>query len=334
MENMTKNPTDLEPRFCQPEGWRWHGFERVKGRYVRFGSVFPKNKVPDAVVVCLPGVREFSEKYFEFAKWCLDHNFAFWVLDWVGQGKSTRLVKSNYQKRHSHGFNEDVEDLRYFIREYIKHSSVHPDKGRIPMVMFGHSTGAHIGLRYLADSTEGFECACFNAPLFGFKVFEKIPQYLALIIAFLYRVFAGSRYVPKGKDWEQRREYTNLTSDKKRGKVEHIWAKHIPELRCGDVTCRWIYEAQRSCMQLRKVIKKSPPDIPCLFSIPQRANLVDNMLANEIIGFIPKAKIIDYPGSGHEVLMENDEIRGNFLGHFYALVKETIIDRPETLKPF
>jgi lysophospholipase len=331
---MTEPSPDLDPRFCQPVGWRWHGFERVKGRYVRFGSVSPKNSIPDAVVVCLPGVREFSEKYFELAQWCLDHNLSFWIIDWAGQGKSTRLIKADPDKRHSHGFHEDVEDLRYFVKEYIKHSSVHPDVGRIPMAMIGHGAGAHIGLHYLASGAEGFECACFNAPLFGFKIFEKMPQSLGLAIASLCSFFAGTRYVPKGNNWEKRKEHANLTSDKARGNVERIWAEHIPELRCGDVTCRWIYEAQRSCMQLKKAIKKAPPSIPCLFSIPDKAGLIDNSLTHKVAGYMPDARMIDYPESGHEIFMENDEIRDNFLGHFYALVKETIIDRPETLKPF
>lgn len=330
----TDSPPDIEPRFCQPEGWRWHGFERIKGRYIRFGAVSPSDNIPDAVVVCLPGVREFSEKYFEMARWCLDHNLAFWILDWAGQGKSARLLKSNPQKRHSHGFDEDVEDLRYFIREYIKHSSVHPDKGRIPLAIIGHSTGAHIGLHYLAKNPEGVECACFTAPLFGLKVFEKIPQKLGLIISSVYSLLFGSRYVPKGSDWENRTEYADLTSDKERGAVERLWAEHVPELRVGDVTYRWIYEAQRSCMRLAALIKKEPMGLPCLFAFSGKDVLVDNALAQRVLGSLPGAKVMDYLGSGHEIIMENDEIRGNFLEHFYGLVKETIIDRPETLKPF
>ena len=121
MEVKLSHPHDLEERFHKPVGWRWHRFER-NGRNIRFGSVFPKDSIPDAVVVCLQGVREFSEKYFEVAQWCLDHNLAFWTCDWVGQGKSTRLLQDS-QKRHSHGFDNDIDDLHYFILQYIKHSS-------------------------------------------------------------------------------------------------------------------------------------------------------------------------------------------------------------------
>ncbi|MCK5375154.1 MAG: alpha/beta hydrolase [Alphaproteobacteria bacterium] len=332
--NTIESPPDLATRFSPPENWRWHGFERKKGRYVRFGSAFPKDSIPDAVVVCLPGVREFSEKYFEVAHWCLDYNLAFWILDWVGQGKSTRLLKKNPQKRHSHGFKEDIKDLDYFIKEYIKHSSVHPDKGRIPRVMLGHSMGAHIGLHYLAENSEGFECACFDTPMLGLKVYEKIPQSLGLAAAFLYHIFAGSCYVPKGNNWGKRAEYANLTSDELHSTVENIWAKHIPELRCGDVTLRWIYEAQRSCMRLKNVCVHTPPQLPCLFAFSGKETLVDNSFAQKIVGYLPNAKIIDYPDNGHKIMMETDEIRDNFLEHFYNLIKETIIYRPETLKPF
>ena len=63
---MTDTPEtpDLEKRFLEPEGWRWHHVKRGD-RKLRFGSAFPKNSIPDAVVVCLPGLNEFCEKYFE-----------------------------------------------------------------------------------------------------------------------------------------------------------------------------------------------------------------------------------------------------------------------------
>ena len=139
---------DLEDRFLPPPGWRWHQFKNAKGRSLRFGSVFPENRVPEAIVIALEGLSEFSEKYFEVAHDLLKMDCAFWVLDWQGQGKSQRHLK-NPHKRHSSSFDEDVADLHFFIQEYVKHSAVHPDVGRIPLVMLGHSMGANIGLHYL-----------------------------------------------------------------------------------------------------------------------------------------------------------------------------------------
>lgn len=329
----TDCPPNLEARFCPPEGWRWHSFKR-KGRQIRFGTASPKNSVPDAVVVCLQGAREFSEKYFEIANWCIDNNLAFWTCDWAGQGLSTRLIDTNPQKRHSTGFADDVEDLRYFILEYIKHSSVHPDKGRIPMAMLGHSAGAHIGLRYLLEYPDGFECACFSSPLIGLKSFEKVPQILAYAATFLCNEAFSLSYAPKGNDWDKRKESVRKTSDPVRGAVEKAWCEHQPALQCGDVTYGWVHEAQSSCMHLQSALKKETVNTPCLFSISEQDDLIDNKLTQNVFSHVKDSRIVEYSDSFHETLMEKDHIRDDFLGHFYNLIKETIIERPETLKPF
>lgn len=321
-----KAPQNLETRFTMPDGWRWHSFTRA-GRTIRFGSAFPKDTIPDAVVVCLHGVREFSEKYFETARWCLEHNFAFWTFDWAGQGLSTRFLP---HKRHSHGFDEDVEDLHYLILEYIKHSSVHPDKGRIPMVMLAHSMGANIGLRYLHKYKNTFTSAAFSAPMIGIKVFEYIPPVLALTATNIASLILGKNYVPGATDWENVKpaEHETLSADPVRADIHNIWCAHDSNLATGGVTFDWLHEAQRSCMALR------PVSTPCVFGIPAHEHLVDNKRARKFIEKLPHAKIIDFPNSHHEILMEKDETRTAFLNAFYNLVKETVIDRPETLKPF
>ena len=322
----------LEPRFCEPEGWRWHSFER-EGRKIRFGSAFPKDSIPDAVVVCLQGAREFTEKYYETAHWCLENNLAFWTCDWVGQGKSSRLL-SNPQKLHSDGFDKHVEDLQYFILQYIKHSSVHPDKGRIPMALLAHSMGAHIGMHHLCKYPNTFECAAFSAPMIGIKLLRQYPQYLTLGAAALCKALMGKSYVPRGNDWGKRRESARLSRDPKRSEIHNAWCDHDPELQCGDVTYGWVYEAHRSCIALKQSISKNDITTPCFFGIPQQEDLVDNKLAENVIGKMPNAKLLEYPDAYHEILMETDTVRDDFLNHFYELIEQTIIDRPETLKPF
>ena len=37
---------------------------------------------------------------------------------------------------------------------------------------------------------------------------------------------------------------------------------------------------------------------------------------------------------GFKILMEKDAVRTVFFDHFYKLIRECIIERPETLKPF
>ncbi|PCJ98543.1 MAG: alpha/beta hydrolase [Zetaproteobacteria bacterium] len=325
-------PQDLEERFREPEGWRWHNFKR-NGREFRFGTSSPKDSVPDAVVVCLQGVREFSEKYYEMARWCNTNNMTFWTFDWAGQGKSTRYLP-NPQKRHGSDFDEDVEDLHTLIMEYIKHSSVHTDKGRIPLAMLAHSMGANIGMRYLHKYPDTFECAAFSAPMIGLKVFNKIPQILGEFATTLCALCAGKSYIPGGDDWGKQKQHARLSSDPIRKLIHDQWCRADPTLQSGEVTFGWLNQAQKSCRVVQRAPFHTQIETPCLFGIPGNEDLVDNNIARKIINNMNNSQIIDYPDSFHEILMENNQIRGPFLDSFYKLIKENIIERPETLKPF
>ncbi|MDH5722017.1 MAG: alpha/beta hydrolase [Alphaproteobacteria bacterium] len=327
---------DIEERFRQPKGWRWHHFERIKGRKIRFGSVFPQDSIPDAVIICLQGVREFSEKYFETAHWCLDHNFAFWTLDWAGQGESTRYIPANPQKRFNGDFREDVADLHYFINEYIKHSSVHPDKGRIPLAMLAHSMGAHIGLRLLHDHPKIVECAAMSAPMIGLKVFEHIPNPVASVASTFCSTLMGNNYIPGGKDWVNTlpSPEKKLTSDPVRSLIHNQWCELNESLRCGDVTYGWVHQAHKSCMSLQNSNYHKRIETPCIFGIPEHEHLVDNKTSLKTVNNMKNTEILEYPESYHEILMEKDEIRNDFLQKFYNLIDKMTIKRPETLKPF
>lgn len=316
----------------QPDGWRWHHFTHEE-RTIRFGSVFPKGQTPDAVVVCLQGVREFTEKYYELAQWCVDRNLAFWMMDWVGQGGSSRYL-SNPQKRHSAGFKADAEDFHSFILEYVHHACVHPDVGRIPMVMLAHSMGSNIGLRVMSRYPDLFACAAFTAPMMQIKATKYIPTFIGTPLTGLLRFIMGNAYVPGGHDWKKGTERARLTSDPQRKLIQDLWYEANPDLRCGDVTMGWLYHAYRSCLHVQKETFLKHITAPCLFGLPGQEDLVDNETVHKCARHIPHAQIIDYPGAYHEILIENDAVRDNFLNHFYSLVKEHVIDKPERLKQF
>ena len=332
----SKAPSGLEERFQEPPGWRWHGFERA-GRQIRFGSVFPADSIPDAVVVCFPGVGEFAEKYFETARNILDCNMAFWVMDWLGQGQSGRYL-DNAQKRHGGSFKEDIEDMHYFILEYIKHSSVHPDRGRIPLALLAHSMGANICLHFLAKHPQFFECAAFTAPMIGIKAFKNTPNWLSRMATQFCHLTLGKKYIPGGADWGIQKHTPEgpykLSSDPVRGSVHNAWCQTDERLKVGDVTLGWVHHAHQSCIQIQHPQNIEAIDTPCFFGIAEHEHLVDNAVARTVIGQLKNATCVDIPNSHHEILMDVDAVRDVFIDGFKQLIKEKILDRPETLKPF
>lgn len=326
----------LEDRFSEPVGWRWHHFQS-NGRKLRFGTASPKDSVPDGVVVCLPGLSEFSEKYFEVAQDCLDRNLTFWVFDWAGQGLADRYL-SNPHKRHSEGFDKDVEDLHELILGYIKHSAVHTDKGRIPLIMLGHSMGANIGLRYLSQHPDVFECAAFSAPLLGVAALKPLPLCLQSVITAIMAVFAGKSYVPGGHDWREDVRIVDdadnvFSSDPARAAIHNAWSKANPALQIGSPTFGWLRHAVKSCAALSAKTLSSI-HTHCLFALAGADRIVDNARAEKVIAQMPHATCFTLEGAQHEILMESDTHRDAFLAALDTLIKETIIDRDGVLKPF
>lgn len=328
-------PPGLEPRFCQPENWRWHVFTNARGQKLRFGAVSPKGRIPDAVVVCLPGLSEFGEKYFELAHDMLARNMAFWVLDWQGQGKSQR-PPGNPHKRHVASFDDDVADLDFFLNEYVKHAAVHPDVGRLPMVMLAHSMGGNIGLRYIARYPDMFSCAAFSAPMTGIRALRHIPLTLALALSGLLRGALNRVYVFGGGDWsadERADPARNIFSgDPARNALHNAWCIADPALRVGGVTFGWVFAALRSCAVLRRQKTAAAIDIPCLFGLASDDALVDNKATRNLAARLKQAHILELPGARHEILMESDPIRRAFLENFFILLDENRIR--EKLKTF
>lgn len=308
-------PPQLEPRFHQPAGWRWHHFERQTPRGVRrirFGSVSPNTTVPRTTIIALQGVRECTEKYFELAQWCLDQGYAFWMMDWFGQGCSTRPLK-NPQKRHSTGFQDDIDDLHYFITEYIKHASVHPEVGRIPMTMLAHSMGGNIGLRYMIQHPDIFTCAALTAPMTGIKVFQKTPNAALSKLLYGLNTMFGTCYVPAGKNWRAHHDYPRLSQDPVRKGVQNAWLHDNPVLQSGDVTMGWLHAAHKTCIALHNEIRDNPPTIPCLIGLAEHEDLVDNAQTRRLCADMDNATCLELQGAYHEILMERDDIRNHFL---------------------
>ncbi|MAE52457.1 MAG: alpha/beta hydrolase [Micavibrio sp.] len=330
----TTIPENLEERFHPPEGFRWHSFKR-EGRHIRFGSVFPKDSIPDAVIVVLPGLSEYGEKYYELARNLNDANLAFWVIDWMGQGGSGRYL-DNREMRHSADFKEDIADLHYLILEYIKHSSVHPDKGRIPMAMLGHSMGAHIGLRYLHHHPEFFECAGFSSPMIGIRGLDALPGPLMVGLSKFLNLVAGKSYAFGQYNWDKSQRtspgHDEFSGDAKRGALHDLWQNENPDLRVGGVTFRWVYEALKSCRALKKEAKSISKDM--IIRYAEKEDIVSNSSTKGLFQSQEHLDIQECQGAHHEILMETDDIRSGFLNEFYQLVQKTIIEKPETLKPF
>jgi len=311
--------SDLETRFREPAGWRWDTFKNPQGRTLRFGSVMPAH--PDAVIIGLQGLSEFTEKYFEIAHTLSGHNCGFYMLDWQGQGHSDRHLP-NPQSRHSNSFDEDIADLHIFIEQHIK-----PKTGNTPLVMLAHSMGGNIGLRYLLQQPDIFSCAALSAPMVRIDAIKNMPSWLSLGLTGALRKLWDRTYVFGGGDWHPeirgKQGRAKLSSDPARGMIQDAWCLHDPALRVGGVTFGWLHEANISCAELSSdsVIKNIKT--PCLFALAGKEHLIDNKAARHLAQKMPQARILELPEARHEIIMERDSMRNAFIDALLTLLRDT-----------
>lgn len=320
-----QNPL-AQPRFSQPDGWRWHTFRTARNYKIRMGSVQPaQNSIPAAAIVILPGLSEFAEKYFELAHEMLARNCSVWILDWAGQGESDRLLE-NRQKISCDDFAYHVDDLNTFIMDYIKPASMHPHVGKIPMIMLGHSMGGHIGLRYLAEKQNKiFSAAAFSAPMLSIKQVEYLPFFAQRALTSVMQASKDS-YLPGASDWgpTHRADPPGLSpfsSDPVRDVLHRAWFENYPYLRVGGPTWKWAHEAIKSCALLSnpKLLKRI--EIPVLLASAGDDRVVSSRAIARAAKLIPHGDLLEIPQARHEIFMERDQYRKPFLRKIDGLIQ-------------
>lgn len=313
----------LPERFLAPAGWRTGDFINPEtGHKIHYGYVYPQNDAPPhAIVVCLGGLSEFSEKYYEIAHDMLDRGYAFWFLDWHYQGRSGRLPDYP-MRRHSDGFSTDISDLNKLISDYIKPSA------SIPLVMLGHSMGGNLGLRYLAQYPDMFKAAAFTAPLLGIYNFKTPLKLLAMGIRLALPIL-GKKYVFAGSDWHEDMRAGDgkgmFSSDARRDILHKHWSKTEKDLQIGSVTFKWVIEALKSCAVLLKPQTAASIKIPVLIAAAGQDKIVDNASTQLFATRLPHGKFMTIDGAEHEILMESDAYRNAFFEAFDKLMEETKI---------
>lgn len=320
---MTNTPSpipDLKERFLAPQGWKTEDMTvEQTGHHIHYGYGVPTRKDPKGVIILLQGLQEFTEKYYETARFFIDKGFAVVLFDWYYQGRSGRL-KSNPHKRHSDGFDTDIIDLKTLIDKKIK-----PLYPNAPLYALSHSTGGNIALRYMIQHPNDFKAAGFSAPLIGIHGLHRIPDFLMIGLLKLLRPLHKC-YVPFGKNWQESARKSDGTdkfsSDPFRDAITNQWYLADPRLQGGAPTLGWLYHAYKSMAFLKKKEHLAKIKIPCFFALAGNDTIVNSYAVRDIIPALPDtASFILMDGCKHEILHELDPFRDALLYGFLKKIE-------------
>lgn len=339
------HPILSQPRFQPPQNWDW-SFRTLNGIKIRYGQ--PRSrKNYDAVVLILGGLGDFGEQYFEFCNDLESRNIKPIIIDLPGQGGSGRYL-DNPHKRHSAGFNELLKDIHILVDEIVLSAAIDADNNhkRLPIILFGHSMGGHLALRYLAEynkTTRGQQIICAaatTAPMIKIKAFEKYPNFLTQTLANILAL-RPTAYIPQGTDWfEGFRDRSCLpnfyTHDPERGLLQKSFFMHpqYAHLAIGSPTNKWLSDAVRSCLLLEKRGYLEKIDVPVLIALAGNDLLVSNSAKRKAAARIKNCELQEIDGARHEILMEKDEYRSAFLDRFFTFLENNVFNKNDKGKSF
>ena len=269
--------------------------------------------------VCVfTGRGEQIEKYFETVRDLRDRGFAVAMIDWRGQGHSSRRLR-NPRK----GYVRDFSDFEVVVETFVQ-QVVLPDCPP-PHFALAHSMGGAVMLRIAYAGKRWFDRIVLSAPMIDLPGrLNTLP--VRVFLKFLRLVGQGGRYVPGGSDQLTGTDsFVNnpLTSDPVRYARNAAILEEDPTLGIASPTVAWA-DTAFSAMQTFKA-RDYPSRIrqPILMLAASNDAVVSTSAIEEFAYHLRAGSHLVIAGAKHEILQEQDRYRAQFWAAFDAFVPGT-----------
>jgi lysophospholipase len=293
------------------------GFIEVrKGLRLRFASWQPVLRERRGTVCIFPGRAEFIEKYFEVVGELRRRGFAVAVLDWRGQGGSSRLTR-NPLKGHVNDFAEYEEDVAHFMKAVVL-----PDCPA-PYFALGHSMASMVLFSAAIKRGCWFTRMVVTAPMVRIAGLPMSHRMCRQLADGLTMFGFGKRPVPgdKGKyNQDQPFEGNPLTSDRERYMRNVSVLQAAPELAVETPTIGWLKAALNAIERVGGEKFAPRVRVPVLMLAASDDHVVNSKAIEELAIRLRAGSQIVLRGSRHEILQERDTIREQFWAAFDAFI--------------
>lgn len=268
-------------------------------------------------VVILGGRADFIERYFETARDLMDRGFCVASVDLRGQGGSQRLTEKRL-RGHVDQFEEYDEDIRAFMTQVVL-----PDCPP-PYYVLAHSTGGNLVLRAIR-TRNWFKKCVLVAPLIDLNYGAWPVRAVRLLTSLAMTVRLGWVYLPGRRQTPLgRKDFAGnpLTKDQRRWNRDSAVLEAAPNLGTGGPTYGWLSATLKSISTLRRLKSAKGLKCPVLIVAAGLDSVVDNEAIRKFSERVAGVSVITIREALHEILLERDEVRGQFLAAFDAFVGE------------
>ncbi|SDU35984.1 alpha/beta fold hydrolase [Stappia sp. ES.058] len=299
-----------------PEGGICAEIRTVDGCSLRTARWMPSHRPLKGTVTLLQGRAECIEKYFETISDLRARGFAVVTFDWRGQGGSSRLLR-NPKRGHVDDFADFVTDLETVMRDVTLASMPGPH------FALAHSTGGLVLLLAAQRLRTQIERAVLSAPLIGLGKVGLSQSVVCPLSSALSVIGLGTSFVPRvGPNASMAFAGNPLTSDPARFQRTEMVLDARGDLEIGMPTIDWLAAA---CRAMRRVCA---PDfgpampLPVLIVAAGQDIIVSTRAAEQLALRTRSIRYLEIAGCRHEILMEDDLYRDQFLAAFDAFVAD------------
>tara|TARA_B100001027_G_scaffold214896_1_gene187863 strand:- start:163 stop:1110 length:948 start_codon:yes stop_codon:yes gene_type:complete len=257
-------------------------------------------------IILQSGRTEFIEKYYEVISEFIDRGFCVAMMDWRGQGLSSRKT-NNERIGHIDKFETYDQDLVRVVNECFK--SKCPD----PFIGFGHSMGGCLMTSYFISPENELSRCILSAPMVSVRA-NAVSRRAVSLLGIFENLGLGAFPMQRpswdeDSGWQEEPFLENaLTTDKVRFNRTFKFLSQFPDLGVRGVTVGWLKHALKRTNDFKLldwslVIKK-----PLLLLDATNDKLVNSSINRKLLGQSVLTTIISME-SQHEIMMEKDEIR-------------------------
>ena len=269
--------------------------------------------------VCLfQGRGEMIEKYFETVRDLRDRGFAVAMIDWRGQGHSSRRLRDP-RRGYVRNFSDYEVDVETFVQQVVL-----PDCPP-PHFALAHSMGGAVMLRVAHAGKRWFDRMVLSAPMIDLPGrATSLP--VRLLLKTMRLAGQGGRYVPGGDDTiTGTRSFINnhLTSDPVRYARNAAVIEEDPTLGIASPTVAWADTAFRAMNTFRQQYYPSKIRQPILMLAASNDEVVSTAAIEEFAYHLRAGSHLVIAGSKHEILQEQERYRSQFWAAFDAFVPGT-----------
>lgn len=280
-------------------------------RFARFAPP-PGRK---GTVCVFTGRAECIEKYFETVRDLRARGFAVAIIDWRGQGLSSRRLHDP-RKGYVRDFADYETDVETFVREVVM-----PDCPP-PHFALAHSMGGAVMLRLAARGRRWFDRIVLSAPMINLPGLPgRTPARIAIRAMRLAGL--GGNYVPGGADdivGGGPFAGNELTSDPVRFARNAAIFKAEPTLGLGAPTVAWLDAAYRTMHHFADPAFAGNIRQPILVMAAGGDTIVSTQATEHFARHLRAGNHLIIAGARHEILQEQDRYRQQFWAAFDAFV--------------